>query len=480
MLDFGPVTLVNAGVTPRSAASANQPLNVTLTWQTPASYLGDLHVTLRLQDNGGQTWASRDYEPLGRFDRRASISKPLGDQLVDQVGLLIPVGMPPGSYTLRMGVGKRGQNSLFPVRSPDKEAVDLASIAKIDIVQPPHTLPVARLPLQTPLARPLVMDGITLLGSAGITPSTEALAGTQLPITLFFQNQSNDPPLRQLYLSVLDEHENGIGGWDGWPLSDYATPLWPDGALVRLTVLLYLPPTTTTGNYQLIAGFQDPESQQKSVPAFLTRFKIRRRNATFIRPTPSHPSATPLQFGTHAVLIGYDLEREDNRFNIKLYWQVLQTLLPPHHIFVHLDDAAGVTVAQADGPPVTHDGPAPTGSWLPDEFLITQHHLEIPAELAQSPNGHLTIRVGSIARTTRYGFRPPLLAVQQPITLKFLSRPNIGYATFHITDRISIRIKRVTCGCYFEGPWVHGQTLGSSRKTAAAVCQRKHLNHKKE
>ena len=83
----------------------------------------------------------------------------------------------------------------------------------------------------------------------------------------------------------------------------------------------------------------------------------------------------PVQFGTHAQLIGYDLDMDstDGKLYLTLHWQVNQTLLPPHHIFVHLDNEFGETVAQDDGPPVTANGRAPTGSWLPSEFVSTLH-----------------------------------------------------------------------------------------------------------
>jgi hypothetical protein len=67
----------------------------------------------------------------------------------------------------------------------------------------------------------------------------------------------------------------------------------------------------------------------------------------------------------------------DQQLTIKLYWEVLQPLLPPHHIFVHLDAADGQTLAQQDGPPATASGPAPTGSWQPGEFLVTAHVLAV-------------------------------------------------------------------------------------------------------
>ncbi|MEX1018841.1 MAG: hypothetical protein WDZ49_04240, partial [Litorilinea sp.] len=58
---------------------------------------------------------------------------------------------------------------------------------------------------------------------------------------------------------------------------------------------------------------------------------------------------------------------------LTLHWQALQPIVPPHHIFVHLHAADGTRIAQRDGEPATAEGPAPTGSWLPEEFLTTTH-----------------------------------------------------------------------------------------------------------
>jgi len=70
----------------------------------------------------------------------------------------------------------------------------------------------------------------------------------------------------------------------------------------------------------------------------------------------------------------------------------MQPLLPPHHIFVHADAPDGVTRAQQDGPPVTATGAAPTGSWQPGEFLITEHALTVPADA--------TLKIGLYEPTT--------------------------------------------------------------------------------
>jgi len=78
--------------------------------------------------------------------------------------------------------------------------------------------------------------------------------------------------------------------------------------------------------------------------------------------------------------------------------------LPQHHIFVHLDNAAGITLAQSDDVPQTAAEPAPTGSWQPGEYLVTHHHLPIPS--AADP-----------AAVLRVGLYVPQSGVRLPLTL---------------------------------------------------------------
>ena len=182
----------------------------------------------------------------------------------------------------------------------------------------------------------------------------------------------------------------------------------------------------TSGKYRLVAGFRDPQTGEKTPPVELATVAVAQRAASFTRPEPSHAFPQPPQLGTHAQLLGYDLAPAGNgRTLVRLYWEVLQPLLPPHHIFVHLDAPDGQTIAQQDGPPIaaptgqtiaqqdgprvaaapTGDpraGPAPTGSWQPGEFLTTEHIL------------NATPATGDVVRV---GLYDPETQVRLPVTI---------------------------------------------------------------
>ncbi|HRJ45474.1 MAG TPA: hypothetical protein PL105_26470, partial [Caldilineaceae bacterium] len=59
--------------------------------------------------------------------------------------------------------------------------------------------------------------------------------------------------------------------------------------------------------------------------------------------------------------------------------RVEQTLLPPHHVFVHLRDSSGHLLAQDDAPPGRGLAPAPSNTWQPGEYISDPHRLSSPA-----------------------------------------------------------------------------------------------------
>jgi hypothetical protein len=192
-----------------------------------------------------------------------------------------------------------------------------------------------------------------------------------------------------------------VAGYEGWPLADYPVDVLMQGELLRVPVRFYTSGALTSGDYRLVAGFLEPTTGAKTPPVALGAVRIAQRRGEFTRPVPEVSLSAPAQFGTHARLYGYTLEPAgDDATILRLYWEIMQPLLPPHHIFVHADAPGGARLAQQDGPPLTVSGPAPTGSWQPGEFLITEHILALP------PNTTLWV-----------GLYDPVSLVRLPVTV---------------------------------------------------------------
>jgi len=126
---------------------------------------------------------------------------------------------------------------------------------------------------------------------------------------------------------------------------------------------------------------------------------IQQRLIAYTAEQPPIPLVPPVQFGTHVQLTGYAVAQNDEAITIRLYWHVLQPLLPPHHIFIHLNDETGRTIAQSDAAPRTAAGRAPTGSWLPDEYLVTEHQILTPVPVSSAP-GVFSLNIGLYVPST--------------------------------------------------------------------------------
>lgn len=364
------VHLAGAAVNPTTVMAANVPVRIDLDWSplmtshvtstvtsTATSTVG---MTLRLYRDD-QLWAGRDLE-----------------QITATTGFIVPVGLPPGTYQLRLGLRDATGKLLAPNGAVSADDA-LWTLADLAVLAPSEPLLPARLPIQYPLSPAPLLDGVQLLGYSASEETK--LAGEQLAVTLFWQQTMTQSPERHLYLSLLDEAGNGVAGWEGWPLPAYPMTAWPLGALVQTPVAISLPATLPTGTYRLGGGLLDPMSGAKSEFILLGKQAVRQRVANFTPVTPPQPLSTPVQFGSHVQLLGYELARTDDTLSLQLYWQVLQPLLPPHHLFVHLDDAMGETLAQDDGNPMTAAEAAPTGSWQPGEFLVTEQQLPLTAAI---------------------------------------------------------------------------------------------------
>jgi uncharacterized membrane protein len=406
---FGPVTLVQVATPSEPIPAANEPFAVDLAWSpAPAE---TLHVALRLRDADNLLWTVRDYEPLGAFtmtiptaggaDNLAANDNNSGNNsdnisdnhiVTDSLAVLMPAGLPPGEYQLLVGVGPQGSDTLFATTGAG-QPTSLAPVATISVTTPAQPLEVARLAMDNPLPQPWQDRGLSLLGHSGAPAGSRWLAGTVISPLLFLRSDSLGPADRELTLSLLDRSGAGVAGWQGWPLPAYPPSTWTEGALVQMPATLQLPATLAPGRYTLAAGLTSPDGGSPLPPAELAEVEITRRPASFTPLDSSFPLTEPVQFGAHALLQGYDIEQTDNIVHLTLDWQILQSLLPAHHLFVHVLTPDGTLLAQADGEPISAAGPAPTGSWLPGEYLRTSVPLTLPTELPASLPG-LTLSVG--------------------------------------------------------------------------------------
>ncbi len=221
-----------------------------------------------------------------------------------------------------------------------------------------------------------------ILGATALPTGLEQLAGTDLAFSLALHKIAAESGDFDVSVRLVDRRGVEVAGWEGWPLPAYPTSAWPDQGLTLVPVSLFIPPTAPAGQFKLVASLIGHNDAMHFPAQRLADIDVRVRPAVMTRPQPQVLLPSPVQFGTHARLYGYDYRADGDAIQLALYWGVRQTLLPPHSIFVHVVAPSGEIVAQQDGPPVTADGPAPTGSWRASEFIVSRHTIMLPATLA--------------------------------------------------------------------------------------------------
>jgi len=201
-----------------------------------------------------------------------------------------------------------------------------------------------------------------------------------------------------VFVHVLGRENLIVGARDTWPgLGRFPTSLWPVGRAFCDTIPVRIETWAPTPEvYAVEAGLYDAATNE--------RLETRDENGAPVIPpigsqvqiVPPSPVRVSPQHTANAdfgpiVLIGFDAPKQASpgqTVPVRLYWRAMTPMREDYTVFVHLLDASGKLVAQADAMP--RGGAYPTSAWrvsvIPDE-----HTLNLPVGL--SP-GDYTIRVG--------------------------------------------------------------------------------------
>lgn len=133
------------------------------------------------------------------------------------------------------------------------------------------------------------------------------------------------------------------------------------------------------------AGFPALDAAGNEVTAMVGQIKV------VPSPWPRHQPSniTHVNFGNAIALIGYDLHppssKMEARSSLILYWQSLTPVATDYILFLHLLDANGNLITQADAPPTNNA--YPTSWWSPGEIIADRH-------LLPALTGPTTLRLG--------------------------------------------------------------------------------------
>jgi 4-amino-4-deoxy-L-arabinose transferase-like glycosyltransferase len=389
-LDFGgKLAVEQAEVGGASVEAGRGVVPVALIWRKLGDLGGDQRVALRLADGDGRTWASRDSLPQG--GEASFTAMEIGQQLVDRHGLVIPAGVPPGDYQLRLSVQDQANSRPLDLLDAEGQPHGVeATLATVRVVPPIRPLLAEALPVQHQLSADFGRR-VRLLGySLGDGPFR---AGDELRFSLFWQALADGDEPTVIFAQLQDATSKPVALSETPPI--YPGDRWKTGDLLRDPRAILLPADLPAGTYRLAVGLLRPDHSRLPVgggdQVILTTVETTQRPHDFSPPSPQH--SLDVRFGDRARLVGYDLRqmaaRPGGTLVLTLYWQALGTFDRNYAVFAHLITADNRIAGQHDQTP--GDGAYPTTSWVAGEYMADAYTIPVNAD---TPPGDYWIEVG--------------------------------------------------------------------------------------
>lgn len=248
---MGPLTLAGVDLD-RAEAIPGSPMLVTLFWEVAErGELPDWRAHLTLDDEAGIEAIAWDLPPV-RADWPTTLWQP-GDLWRGQHLLRLPPQLDSGLYTWRL--------SLYPSSNPASRLPESPVILGQLNIDAPERLWQAP-PLQ--LALNANLDGQARLLGANLEPAPPApLAPSDaLAVTLAWQAQAEMGVSYRVFLHLLGPDGELLTQSDGEP-ANWLRPTtgWAPGEVVLDQRTLAIPADAPPGQYALLAGLYDPDSQ---------------------------------------------------------------------------------------------------------------------------------------------------------------------------------------------------------------------------
>jgi hypothetical protein len=130
---FGEAITLDGFTLNRTQFEAGEILQVTLFWETAVPLTTRYKIFLHLLGSDGQLVAQRDSEPGGGLN--LTTIWPPGETVTDNHGLLLPANLPPGDYTLLLGLyDVADPTARLPIQSQSGE-VDVLPLATVQVMR---------------------------------------------------------------------------------------------------------------------------------------------------------------------------------------------------------------------------------------------------------------------------------------------------------------------------------------------------------
>ncbi|MDP2663272.1 MAG: glycosyltransferase family 39 protein [Dehalococcoidia bacterium] len=347
---------------------SGQGLALSFTWRLQSSRLEKLRLSLRLEDDRGQTWVQRDQDIGGYLNPTSGWS--VNEAVSVNTGVRVPAGIPPGDYLLRGVVyGSSGQELTGGKLGEVALRVGLGPPTSAERLRPPARVDIALGPLKI----------------IGYDLPQKVAPGEKVAVRLFWTAEA---PVGEDYSLVL---RLGEGPVEVLPLvPNDPTSRWRQGeSLISQNYLEVA--ATASGRQTLTVGL---DGRTRVDPVRLAQVDVLEPKRDFREATVQ--KAVGANLAGKAELIGLTVDgpppvgdslavAPGRPMNVSLYWRGLEEMKTSYTVSVQLLDSEGRLVAQEDTLPAR--GQRPTTGWLPGEVISDLHHIDVPL----APPGNYTL-----------------------------------------------------------------------------------------
>jgi hypothetical protein len=370
-----------------------------LLWLASESVGTDIRTRLRLLDESGRAIAEQDRPPV--YGTAPASRWGAATVVPDTYDLPLPDRLPVGEYRLEVAVRSAGGGA--PLGAP----------VVVGTLQVPRS---PRLPPTVQPANPTDyrFGGLALLRGFDLSGTREGrvptvTAGDALRITLHWQALAPMDRDYSTFIHLSDERYRPVAQQDSFGGFDLRfTSIWEVGRPIRDQYDLVVPRSTPPGRYWLTTGLFDREDDARLAATTADGQPLNsavRLTPLLVTPAgPLPPPSAPASGEWRGVgrLVGYDLPGmsanalTDCRALIApceeavvLHWVATDWPAEDLAVFLHVRDASGRIVLQADGPPRL--GRFPTSLWSPGDRLLDPRPLP---GLHRLPPGRYQLVVG--------------------------------------------------------------------------------------
>ncbi|MDI9638497.1 hypothetical protein QM565_22510 [Geitlerinema splendidum] len=310
---------------------------VTVRWRIDNPPLAaDFTPILQVEDDQGIIF-SRSEAYVTETDRWVP-----GSVLFQRMPVILHPATPSGEYRLRMAWVARAQDAYASYLNADGTLAGIWADVGTITVSAPLENPEGELPeISRQLPEPqAAAEGVRLLGSDRAAETVRP--GEHFDLALYWQAAVPVPPWTYRILLVSPEHDD-IQLYAGPPLRGRsATELWQPDQVVRDMLRLTVPRDAAPGSYALMLALPNGRADLGS----LIISGIPRQ----MEPPP-FAEAVDQRFGDWLRFAGYSLEQTADEIDFAPVWQALDDGTADLKYFVHMVDAQGNILAQADAFP---------------------------------------------------------------------------------------------------------------------------------